>query len=421
MILREYINDIARLNNKRINFLNLTDVYDNSMEFFTSKNIVTVYFMEEEYMPKEILVDGEMKPRLDLNSSVLLATEKELDNEEFFVNYCKENNIDASKLREELTKRAIEAFSERYIGNRKDRLEDEIESKSVTIMNLKRELKIRHDELISKKCELAGLDVRNDIIDRVKNELSLIANHKKVSELIVDSDGDFIIEVNVHDIICREPEEERFFKMPDTRIIINVDNADIRFLPVNKEDKNRRHGLWGAGQVHPHVDRHGYPCAGNAAQQFSVYASEMEIYAVFITALGFLQACNIDDSAGRYVYRWDEVDKDGNIIREADGEYVRPPHYCDVCGEPIDEDDVYTCRDCDAVICANCATRTYEDDYICERCYDENYIVCAYCDEVYHYTEASEDLDGNWYCDACRQSGAGYYRNDDDDRVEIAF
>ena len=106
---------------------------------------------------------------------------------------------------------------------------------------------------------------------------------------------------------------------------------------------------------------------------------------------------------------------------------------CEQCGERCSEtwtvhdrhgDEIEVCEDCldDYSICDDCGEYHYSDNmhcvagerYVCEGCFDSNYVCCDECGEYYHMNEGCLSLayDRNrnevYICESCRENEYEY-------------
>lgn len=241
------------------------------------------------------------------------------------------------------------------------------------------------------------------------DEIKAIKNHPKVKDIEFKNECLFI---TIEDIKCTEPFSDRVFLLGDVGMQIYLGDANgqiVSFYEVEKSKTAR--GYWGEGQVHPHVNCWGEACFGNTDAQLAQYLSEREYYATFLTALNFLQTCNIEDVAGYGVCKWDELLPDGSIReghKPEQGEYGEENGYsayyaeytCEICGCAINEDEHYICNDCGRIICEACVTNIRDDIYVCNECIEENYERCNICDEYVRVDQAVE-VEGEIICDEC--------------------
>lgn len=159
-----------------------------------------------------------------------------------------------------------------------------------------------------------------------------IRNHPGVREVKIKRDYLHIEVDNVHCYAELSGVEKRFY-IGNMRIELNFMRPDTRFY-----GDNPRQSCWTARDPHPHVDgSSGHPCLGNAESSLIELIAQKEMYAAFLVCLDFLENANTDDPAGAKVINWDEVDEEGNIIREGG---VRETKTCHNCEEEHDVSEV---------------------------------------------------------------------------------
>lgn len=206
--------------------------------------------------------------------------------------------------------------------------------------NLKEEMDKRNrfarDLLKAEQTEVTGLD------EFIKG-LDTIAEHPKVNKLDVENEKVIIGISDVHMFARVERQEKRFY-LGDMEVHINVANTEVKFYNASG---NTRRSYWTEADPHPHVNGgNGNACLGNVGTTIAELCSSMEIYALFLVCLDFLENANTEDPAGRNVVNWDECDEDGNILAPA-GTYDEPDE---------DEDD-------DTRYCPNCDEHENADDF----------------------------------------------------------
>lgn len=334
-----------------------------------------------------------------------------VNDEVWFTLYCEENGIDINAVEKEMNKAFLEEFLKSYIGNKKRELEVSIENTRRDIISMRNSLFRANERLMELKCEMHGNILKDEVVDKMRSEIELIRNHKKVIDIGFEPVGDAIYNfyIDVKDLILTEPEREKRYKIADTRIHVDFNENYIYFKPIDEEDEFLSYGYWTEAQLHPHIDEYGEPCAGNAAAQFADYFAQREYYALFITALNFLQTCNIDDSAGEMVGNWYLVDENGNPTYRPNDEKEK----CCECGRVL-EDGAEHCRECGEPLCEECGHEHISGEVICENCYNHSYWECNHCGHAFLRWEGSEDNDGYWYCDNCIDEGYGNFHEEED-------
>lgn len=288
-----------------------------------------------------------------------------------------ENNWVKTKNKQAIVKQITDNFSGSYL-DKKRRIDDRIISSENYINEYRNSLKQHYDALTQARKELLSLEHINNEkeIQNFIRGLDQIAEQPRVSN--IDIEGE-LITISVDEVYAyaenRDGDEGRYY-IGNMRIQININNTDVRFF-----GDNPRRGYWGV-DPHPHVDgSNGRACLGNVAASIAELCSQKEIYGLFLIAMDFLENANVDDPAGRKIYMWDEVDEDGNIIREGGDE---PDWHCENCGAgQYDGDDsyfVYTEYDGEG-------GATNGEDW-CESCRDED---VTWNDEVEEYVTYSVD------------------------------
>jgi len=201
-------------------------------------------------------------------------------------------------------------------------------------------------------------------------DLDLIINHPKVKDLKIKS-GKFI--VYTYPLIITSTKGKRYYG-GEYRFELDPDQSDIRFF-----GNNTRRGLWTHNDPHPHVNgSDGHACLGNVSSTIAELSSQMQIYALALIGIDFLESANTDDSAGENVIRWDEVDENNIPI-------------------PKDQIQLYTCDDC---------SESVENLYTVFNYIDENddlqgeHSVCQNCrDDAYHWDDDIEEYIKDVYKD----------------------
>lgn len=202
-----------------------------------------------------------------------------------------------------------------------------------------RKLKENYDKYRTAMNDLAKAEnAEVEGLDAFIKGLDAVAEHPKVTKLEVEDTNVVIGIGNVHTFAQVRDKERRFY-LGDMEIKINISNTDVKFFNTN----NPREGFWTNRDPHPHVNgSDGRACLGNVGTTIAELCSQMEIYALFLVCLDFLENANTEDPAGKKVINWDECDEQGNPIAKA-GTYHEDDtdegRYCPRCEEHCDEDD----------------------------------------------------------------------------------
>lgn len=228
------------------------------------------------------------------------------------------------------------------------------------------------------------------------SDIESILSHPTVINMEVDMENGYKDVFIYTDYIDIYDESGNRFKGNKYKIKFDFNNMSVRFF--GEDEEYNRESCWGENCPHPHVSDEGNPCLGDAGSMIAMNMNEYELYASYIIALNFLQQVNVNDGAGEYIYNWDCVDENGNIITNPyENKYV----YCSVCDERVHEDDITSCEECGCNLCSEHYWCMDDGAYVCEDCRDENYTYCENCNEWYKNDKVKEANDGNWYCEDC--------------------
>lgn len=279
------------------------------------------------------------------------------------------------------------------------------------------------NELSELKVKVAGIKLQKEETNRVKDEITKIIENEFVREVTFD-DSDYIEEIvmNIHtkSLTCYEPLTDRYYLIPETIIELNLNTGEVKYYCENEEEGIE--GYWREPAPHPHVDGCGYPCLGNTSAMIAEGIALKEYYAVFLTTLGFLQTCNIEDIAGYGVCLWNECDKNGNIIKHGHipevneyGNYTNIDYSrnyggndvsCEICGEVVDIENSHTCTVCERTLCEDCITYVEPiNDYVCKECLENYYVRCDNCGEYYEKDDGRimyDEENDVFICEDCR-------------------
>ena len=323
---------------------------------------------------------------------------------EVFKKYCQENNIDADEIERMEFENSFNKFMAKYMSTRVENIKQRIVESASNVSRLQEQLMKAVKEYNEAKLDEHKVESIEEHKVKMKKEIDLIKTHKKVKRLELETDSfiDYIkLKVAVKDLILLEPEEEERYKIADTIIELGLSNGGVRFYPENQDDKLLASGYWTSKQLHPHVDETGKPCLGNAGQQFAVFASEGEYYAMFLTALNFLQTSNLQDAAGERTRNWAMCDEEGNVTSwpTEDEDYKR----CHICNEEGYYEDMYYCEECNEYVCEGHAVWIEsEGRYVCETCHEDYYVTCHECAVDRHMDDMCFDNEEDrWYCEDC--------------------
>lgn len=166
------------------------------------------------------------------------------------------------------------------------------------------------------------------VSEKLLKDLDNIVANPKVKELFI-KDGKFI--VHTEPVYAYHDETGERYYIGNMRIEMNPQNTEVKFY-----GDNPRKSYWSHHDPHPHVSgESGNACLGNVASTIAELCSQMELYALTMVCIDFLESVNTSDSAGKNIVNWDRVDEKGNIIEEADSDYEELLDY----GDDDEEDE----------------------------------------------------------------------------------
>lgn len=178
------------------------------------------------------------------------------------------------------------------------------------------QLKNTYDNLIRRRVTVEAHETQLDTLDAgLLRDLDNIVAHDKIRDMHI-KDGKFIIHTEPI-FFYHDKNGDRYYG-GEYRIEIKPDNTEIKFF-----GNNGRRGYWTGADPHPHIDGgSGRACLGNISATIAELCSQMQIYALVMVAIDFLENINTEDPAGRRYTSWDRVDAEGNVIEYADGREV---------------------------------------------------------------------------------------------------
>ena len=268
-----------------------------------------------------------------------------------------ENSWKFAKNKEALTKRLTEKMSQ----SKQRQIEEDkltIHTTEKYIIEYRKKLKTFYDTLTQK---MRSVEVETENLKNVSSsiikDLDLIIGHEKVKDLQFKDDK---IIVYTNPLYIHSDSGKRYYG-GNYRIELKPENAEIYFF-----GDNERKSYWSSHDPHPHVSGNtGEACLGNVASTIAELSSQMQLYALVLVAIDFLESANTSDWAGKNVVHWDEVDDDGNVIKEAEQDLVE----CSECGSMEHEDELVSVYD------SYDAEEGRLDDarYVCPSCREDYY------------------------------------------------
>lgn len=217
-------------------------------------------------------------------------------------------------------------------------------------------------------------------IIKVKKIIDEIASLDKIKSVDVESDKLIVITNTLY----AETKRNKRYLMGCYDIKINLNNANVTFF--NTSEQFCRKSYWTDHDPHPHVDGNsGEACLGNISATIADLIGQKEFFALITILINFLEQANIDDSAGRHIINWDEVDENNNIIIQGQVDATPGIVTCNYCENNVPEQDIRECDNCGTEICTQCYyINTNNGERLCENCYNNE-------EDCYNNEEAGED------------------------------
>lgn len=246
--------------------------------------------------------------------------------------------------------------------------------------------------------KLAGFRKAKQEEKDYSSDVEAILSHPTVVDVEVDFvNGNKYVHI-ITDYIHIYDENGNKFHGNKYKVRLDFDNMSVKFFGL--DDNYNRESCWGEGCPHPHVSTEGVPCLGDAGSMLAMTMNEYELYASYIITLNFLQQVNVNDGAGEYIYNWDCIDEEGNIIENP---YQSRYTECEDCGTRLHEEDAYYCYECNCTLCCDHAYYIEGiDSYVCESCRDNYFDKCNECHE-WHRSGDMEEIDDELYCTSCAE------------------
>lgn len=187
---------------------------------------------------------------------------------------------------------------------------EQLSSAEQAILDYTLELKRQFDKRTRLQCSIQSANTAiSAVTTKLIADLDNIVAHPKVANLTL-KDNKFI--VNTAPLYAYHDKTGERYYIGNMRIEMKPDNTEIKFF-----GDNPRRSHWTTNDPHPHVNgRTGNACLGSLAPTVAELCSQMEIYALTLMAIDFLESVNTDDTAGKHIVNWDMVDEEGNIIEE---------------------------------------------------------------------------------------------------------
>lgn len=252
--------------------------------------------------------------------------------------------------------KSLNITEEKYnIARLETQIKDYASRMATAISNLdKKRYMIEHEQ-----------DYINEIGNNVLKDINLIVAIDKVDDLLFNNNV-FIIKTKplyIYD------SKGRCFYGGTYTIQINMSETIVKF-----SGDNPHKSYWTPKDPHPHVNGdNGIACLGNIESTVAELCAQTQLYALATILISFLESANLEDSAGKNVINWEQVDP----------KTLKPlKQKCGYCRNTLSDTNY---------LVYNSAQRDRNGTY-----YDFSYevIVCENCfNEHYMYIETDDDND----------------------------
>lgn len=261
----------------------------------------------------------------------------------------------------------IKRHREQHVSNDKR----QIQQWERDLVTYQRTIKTLHDQLIQKKRQLsANENYLTEILNKFENDLNILIQHEKIKDIHINDEfiTIFTIPLRIY------ASNNRIYQGGEYTIKIDMFSSDVSF------DSNCKHpSFWSTTDPHPHVDgTTNKACLGNIESTVAELCSQMQLYALTMILIDFLESANVSDAAGKCVVNWTEIDKDGNIIIKDDNSYnnnncnnVYDYRACDYCGEIFRDDELYEVYN--NIDIRDDITHLINEILVCDSCRDDYY------------------------------------------------
>lgn len=238
-----------------------------------------------------------------------------------------------------------------------------------------------YDQIFQKRRQLiANEDYINEILSVLITDLDILVKNEKIKDIRIDQEFITIFTVPLRIYASNH----KIYQGGEYTIKINMFTSDVYF-----DSTCKRRSYWSLKDPHPHVDgQTKKACLGNIDSTVAELCSQMQLYALTMILIDFLESANVADAAGKCVVNWPEIDEEGNPVYTSDCD----DDYDDDCDDDYDDDDDDddndTCDDCGSIF--DGLTQVWND--LCIRD-DGTYPinerhVCDDCrDDFYHWSE----------------------------------
>lgn len=314
----------------------IEDVTGFDVKYFEYEGLRVAQYIQKEGRTNQLAIYPDLFDSVDDAKLELLTNIMKQLNDVFYqavLDYSWKSTTKKDMLTREFTEQ-IRQQQSRYLDEDKDNLITS-ERKVREYMKL---IKEYTDRITRFRINIESAEARLGAVgEKLIKDLDNIVAHPKVKEMFI-RDGKFTVETTPI-YAYHDKTGERYY-IGNMRIEMNPNNTQVKFF-----GDNPRRSYWSTSDPHPHVDgRSGSACLGNISGTIAELCSQMEIYALTMVCIDFLESVNTSDPAGANISNWDMVDEEGNIIERGDD--PENDWHCDYCEEGFnDTDDSYTVYD----------------------------------------------------------------------------
>lgn len=180
--------------------------------------------------------------------------------------------------------------------------QDNIRHDEENIRQYTEHITVTHRRILERREKIEVLQQMKDGSGKMVEQFELILDHERIKNLKLINNHEF--QFDVPDVIATDANGVRYY-IGNFTIKVNMSNCSIKFT----NNGNRRTSHWGRNCHHPHVSEHGDACLGNVSSTLAELNAHHEFYALALVCIDFLEAVNVEDTAGRKAPNWDTVDE----------------------------------------------------------------------------------------------------------------
>lgn len=260
---------------------------------------VCEYGTDEEYALIELLLNGIM---VQLEGSMELVETKI---QHFYV-----------LEQEKKTKAFIERILAKERGNKQERERQLIKAKQ----DMENARKLIRSAVLNIKMQEDMLNTNGDSIaklqDMLNKELAVMRSNKNIKKIDINDNGDILIYTNtIYSNVKGRDNVIRRYRFGEYLVQVGASTGTVKFTNMNKEDM--RKSYWNSGRSeapHPHISENGNACLGNASTLIMDCVDRYQWGVLADVLINYLESVNIEDSAGKHYWKWEQVDADGKRL-----------------------------------------------------------------------------------------------------------